>query len=202
MVLVERFLAGDHVPASGSRGQEGVRVPGLRQPHHHGVAVAHHGLFDGEHPQADQIGRGKDDAVEGRLHVLGAQIRSVVELDAFPQVEGVGHPIRGDVPAYRQARDDGELRIARVLPDQQVVHGGLGAHVGDRPGRVDIEHRGRTVRRQAQRAAPLGLVMVDRFHIEGLARFRRHGWPAGRRCHGTVRNGEGQEQNHDKAENA
>jgi hypothetical protein len=81
------------------------------------------------------------DSVVGRLHVLGRELRAVVELHALTQVEGVGLAVLGDFPAVRQVGDDGLARIARVAPDQVVEHAGLAAQTVDRTGLVEVEVR-------------------------------------------------------------
>jgi hypothetical protein len=60
------------------------------------------------------------DAVEGRLHVVRCQLRTVVELHALAQVERVGFPVLCDIPAVCQVRYHGLAAVTRIAPDQIV----------------------------------------------------------------------------------
>jgi hypothetical protein len=59
-------------------------------------------------------------SLERRLHRLGVEGRTVLELDTGPKVEGVGQPIRAHLPRLRQGRDD--LGRVRLVLQQAFVH--------------------------------------------------------------------------------
>ena len=79
--------------------------------------------------------------LEGIDHVVGVQgprrreVLVAVERHPFAQVEGVGQPVIGNVPAFRQAGDDGGGAAFEL---DQPVEDGLRRGVERRAGRVEL----------------------------------------------------------------
>jgi hypothetical protein len=69
--------------------------------------------------------------LEGRFHIFRGKIATVVELHTLTQEKRVGFAVLGNLPTVGQIRNDGLTTITRVTPDEVVIHGTLGAHVGD-----------------------------------------------------------------------
>ena len=72
------------------------------------------------------------------MHIVGGEISPVVELHTLAQKEGIGLAVRRNLPALRQVWND-RLTVQRMTPDQVVVHGALGRHVGHGAGLMHVE---------------------------------------------------------------
>ena len=144
LIVVQRLLAHDAVPAAGEGRHHEAGGPRLGQLEHHRLLVGRRDLADGRKQRAARdhhAGRRLADAVVGRLHVLRREVRAVVELHALAQVESVGLAVLGDLPAVRQVGNDGLARIARVAPHQVVEHAALAAQAVDRARLMKVEMR-------------------------------------------------------------
>src|SRR5262249_53282128 len=80
---------------------------------------------------ATEASGGRDEAGGGGFHVFPGEIATVVEFDALTQEKRVGFAIFGNFPTVGQVRDDTLPAVARVAPDQVVVHAALGTNIGD-----------------------------------------------------------------------
>ena len=78
------------------------------------------------------------DPVEGEFHVLGVHGCAVVESHAVMQLEGIGQPVVGNLPAFRQSRHHGAVggKAGEPFEDVGIEHGVDGA--GGRGGRVEV----------------------------------------------------------------
>ena len=144
LVVLQRLLAHDAVPAAGDRAHDEGGRPRLRELELHGVLVrrgdlAHRGE-QGAARDADARRR-LGDTVEGRLDVFRGELGAVVELHVLAQVEGVGLAVLGDLPAMREIGNDGLAAVARVAPDQVVEHAALAAQAVDGAGLMEVEVR-------------------------------------------------------------
>src|SRR5882672_10109918 len=167
LVLLERLLADDDVPAARERAEHVRFGPRLRQSELDRVRIDHD---DFAHRREERRARDDHalgrvgDAVVGRLHVLGREIGAVVELDALAQVEGVLLTVGRDLPALREVGND-RLAVLRTAPQQRVVHRALRPDVGHGAGLVDVEVRRRVVHGVAKRAAALGAGIGPDGHV-------------------------------------
>ena len=168
VVLLQRLLAEDDVPAAGEGGHHEIDRARRGQLEFDGVLVRRVDLLDrGEQRGARDAdaGRRLADAVVGRLHVGGGEVRPVVELHALAQVERVGLAVLGDFPAMRQIGDDALAAVARIAPDQVVEHASLGADVADGARLMHVEMRRPIEDAVAHHAAPLRIGFRRR-HLE------------------------------------
>ena len=144
LVIVQRLLADDAVPARSEGRHHEARGSGLAELEDHRLLV---GRLDFTHRREQSRARDHHalwrlaDAVIGGLHVRRGEVRAVMELHALAQVEGVGLAVLRDLPAVRQVRDDRLARIARIAPHQIVVHAALAAEAVDRARLVEVEVR-------------------------------------------------------------
>jgi hypothetical protein len=102
-------------------------------------------------------GRWLGDAVVGGLHVLGRELRAVVELHVLAQEEGVGLAVLGDLPAVGEVGDDGLAAVARITANEVVEHAALAAEAVDGARLVHVEMRRAGGDAVAQHAAALGV---------------------------------------------
>ena len=179
VVVLQRLLAHDDVPAAGERPEHEVLRARLAELELDGVGIADVDLAHGgeqRRSRAAETARRLDDALVGRLHVLGCQVGAVVEGHAFAQEEGVGLAVGGNLPTVRQVRDDRLAAVERVAADQVVVHAALRAHVGHGAGLVHVEVRRRVQHAVAQDAAALGVGLrgleLERRAVERAGRLR------------------------------
>ena len=177
IVVLQRLLADDDIPAAGDRRHDEIDRPRLGQLELHGVFV---GRGDFRHRLEQHAARDRDplrrlgDAVEGGFHIFGGQLGAVMELHALTQMKRVGLAVLGDFPAMRQVGDDRLAAVARVAPDQIVEHAALRAEIVDRPGLVHVEMRRPHRDAVAKDAAPLW-VRLGRGQLELRAiEFKRH----------------------------
>src|SRR5260370_30283412 len=144
IILFQRLLAEDHVPAAGEGGHHEIDGAWCGQLECDSVVVA--GVYLADRPE-QRSARDADagwwfrDAVEGRFYVSRCEIRPVVELDTLVQVKRVGLAVLRDFPAMRQIGDDGLATVARVTPDQCVEHAALSADVADSARLMYVEMR-------------------------------------------------------------
>ena len=134
IVVLQRLLAHNDVPAAG-KGPEHERLgPGLAQLKCDGMRVPHvdgfHGTKQRRARAAKTLGR-EDDPLIRRLDVLSSKISTIVKFHAFTQEKRVGFAVLGNLPTVSQVRNDSLTTIPGVTPDQVVIHGTLGAHIGD-----------------------------------------------------------------------
>src|SRR5712671_2074646 len=93
IILFQRLLAEDHVPAAGEGGHHEIDGAWRGQLEFDGVFVARVDLADRPEQRSARdadAGRRFRDAVEGRFYVSRYEIRPVVELDTLAQVKRVG----------------------------------------------------------------------------------------------------------------
>src|SRR5207245_262883 len=144
IVLFQRLLAEDHVPAAGEGGHHEIDGAWRVQLEFDGVLVTRDDLADRPEQRRARdadAGRRFCDAVEGRFYVSRCEIRPVVELDTLAQVKRVGLAVLRDFPAMRQIGDDGLAAVARITPDQVVEHAALSADVADSTRLMHVEMR-------------------------------------------------------------
>src|SRR5439155_3317723 len=150
--------ADDDVPAAREGAQHERPGPRLGEPELNAVGVQHHDLADGREERRardhDALGRMRDPLVGG-LDVCRGEVRSVMELHPLAEVERVLLAVGRDLPPGGKVGDDG-LPVARVPPQERVVHRALRPDVGHGARLVDVEVRRRRVDTVAERASPLG----------------------------------------------
>src|SRR5258708_18493461 len=166
IILFQRFLAEDHVPAAGEGGHHEIDGAWRGQLEFDGVLVTRVDLTDC--PKQRRAGDSEAgwwfrNAVEGRFYVSRCEIRPVVELDTLAEVKCVGLAVLGDFPAMRQIGDDGLAAVARIAPDQVVEHAALGADVADSAGLMDVEMRGAIENAVAHHPSPLWIGLRCRY---------------------------------------
>src|SRR5262249_43052317 len=143
VVFVQCLPTDDDVEAAREGGQHELRGTRLTEPELDPMLIEHGDLAHSREERGswtDDALRWPDDPRERRLHVLGRELGTVVKLHAAAEMERVARPVGQDVPLPREIRDD-RLAVARVAPDEVVVHGPLGSEIGDGAGLVDIEVR-------------------------------------------------------------
>ena len=147
VIVFQRLLAHDDVPAARKRCQHKTGGAGLVECELDGVRVTHIDLADARKQRCagdtDALRR-SDDAGVGRLDVLSGARGAIVEHDPLTQKERIRFAIRRDLPVVRQVGDDGLAAVQRIAPDQIVIHTALRAHIVHRPRLMDIKVRRRT----------------------------------------------------------
>ena len=177
MIVLECFLADNHVPAAGEARHDELGGPGLGQLELDRVLVAdvdliHRGKQD--RARDGDAGRRLGDAVVGGLHVVGGEVGAVVELHVLAQEEGVGLAVLGDLPAVGEIGDDCLAAVARIAADEIVEHAALAAEIVDRARLVHVEVRRAACNAVAQNAAALG-IGLGRLELEfGAVELQRH----------------------------
>src|SRR5262249_22637782 len=142
IILFQRLLAKDHVPAAGEGGHHEIDRAWRSQFEFDDILVARIDLADRPEQRSARnadASRRFGDAVKGRLYVGRCEISPVVELDPLTQVKRIGLAVLGDFPAMRQIRDDGLATVARITPDQIVEHAALSADVADSARLMHVE---------------------------------------------------------------
>src|SRR5262249_25680946 len=176
VVVLQRFLAEDDVPAAGKARHDEVRRTRLRQPELDGVLVAHDDLVHrGEQDRArnGDAGRRLDDAVVGCLDVVGGKLGAIVELHVLAQEEGIGLAVFGDLPAVGEIGNNGLATIARIAANEVVEHAALAAEAVDGARLVHVEMRGARGDAVAQYTTAFG-VGFRRFQLKvGTVEFHR-----------------------------
>src|SRR5882762_5744642 len=145
IILFQRLLAEDHVPAAGKGRHHEIDRARRGQLEFDSVLVARVDLADRPEQRGARdadAGRRFRDAVEGCFYVSRCEIRPVMELDTLAQVKRVGLAVLRNFPAMRQIGDDGLATVTRITPDQVVEHATLSADVADSAGLMDVEMRG------------------------------------------------------------
>src|SRR3984893_15694211 len=142
IVVLERLLPNDHIPAAGDREHDKAFGARLGQFEFDRIGVLRIDLGDRFEQDAawdaDALRR-LGNAVEGRLHVVGGQFRAVVKLHPFAQEKRVGRTVLGDLPAVSQVGDDRLATVERVVANEIVEHRGHRAERPDRSRLVDAE---------------------------------------------------------------
>src|SRR5271166_2093090 len=144
VVVLERFLADDHIPAAGDRQHNKALRARLRQFEFDRIGVLRVDLADRlEQDTARNAdpGRRLGNAVERCLDVIGSQLRAVMELNPLAQEKRVGLAVPGNLPAVREIGNDRLAAVARIVPYQIVEHAAHGAESADRPRLVNVEMR-------------------------------------------------------------
>src|SRR4051794_38142464 len=144
IILFERLLAEDHVPAAGEGGHHEIDGAWRGQLEFDGVLVARVDLADRPEQRRARdadAGRRFGDAVKGSFYVSRCEIRPVVELHPLAQMKRVGLAVLRYFPAMRQIGDDGLAAVARITPDQVVEHAALSADVADSARLMHVEMR-------------------------------------------------------------
>ena len=144
VVVLERLLPDDAVPAAGDRTHDEGWRPGRGQLELDGVLVGRSDLFDGGEQRAarnvDALGR-LGNAVEGGFHIRGSEFGAVGKKHALAQEEGVGLAVFRDLPAMGKVGNDRLAAVAGVMANQVVVHASLTAEIVDRARLVEVEMR-------------------------------------------------------------
>ena len=134
IVVLQGLLAHNDIPATGKGPQHEFLGPRFTQFEFDSVRVADvdrfHRRKQGCAWTAKTLGR-ENDALICRLDVLGGKISTIVKFHAFTQEKRVGFAVLGNLPTVSQVRNDSLTTIPGVTPDQVVIHGTLGAHIGD-----------------------------------------------------------------------
>ena len=141
IVVFQGLFAHDNVPAAGKGAEHKILRTRLTQLELDGMGIAHvdrfHSRKQGRTWAAKPL-RGKDDAREGGVYIVGSEISPIVELHALAQKESIGLAIWCNLPALRQIWND-RLTVHWMTPNQVVIHGSLGCHVRYSAGLMHVE---------------------------------------------------------------
>ena len=117
LVVLERLLAHDDIPAAGKRRHDEVRRPRLSQLELDRMRVAHVDLahrLEKDRARDGDACRWLGNPVVCGLHVVGGELGAVVKLHVFAQEEGIGLAVLGDLPAVGEIGNDGLAAVAGI----------------------------------------------------------------------------------------